>query len=250
MVFLEFGLGAILGSLAKALADRSLTNQTFLGRSKCPKCHHQLNYYDLFPIVSLLLLKGKCRYCSKSVGWEYLWVEIVMGILVAYLFQSSVVSSQLSATIILDLGYKIFFITTLVILFLTDLRKMLIPDRITYPAILVSLVYTVLIGLWQAILMGILIAGFFMLLIIITRGKGMGGGDVKLGALMGLALGFPNSMLALVLAFLSGAILALLLIVLGKKRFGQTLPFGPFLVLGALTALFWGKEIISWYLQF
>lgn len=88
-----------------------------------------------------------------------------------------------------------------------------------------------------------------MALIFVTRGKGMGGGDVKLGALMGLVLGFPQSILAVILAFLSGAIISLILIFGGKKHFGQTIPFGPFLVLGSLITLFWGMQIIDWYLH-
>lgn len=88
-----------------------------------------------------------------------------------------------------------------------------------------------------------------MALILVTGGKGMGGGDVKLGAFLGLMLGFPNALVALMLAFLSGAIISLVLIVLGRKHFGQVIPFGPFLVLGSLIALFWGNQIIDWYLH-
>ena len=97
--------------------------------------------------------------------------------------------------------------------------------------------------------MGLLIGGFFMALIIITKGKGMGGGDVKLGAFMGLGLGFPNAPIATMLAFLLGAVVAIVLMVTGKKRFGQSIPFGPFLVLGSLMALFWGSHISNWYLH-
>lgn len=87
-----------------------------------------------------------------------------------------------------------------------------------------------------------------MALIVVTGGKGMGGGDVKLGAFMGLALGFPGSLVALAIAFLSGAIVSLILIISGKKHFGQVIPFGPFLVLGSLIALFWGDWLTLWYL--
>lgn len=199
---------------------------------------------------------------------------------------SSVDRFQLSL-LTLDLLFKTFFITVLAILFLTDLKKMLIPDRIVVPAIWISLIYLILttlvkIGylyqsLWQttigrlllpphsdyfrqhvlytsepfflSILMTVLISGFFMVLIIITRGKGMGSGDVKLGGLMGLGLGFPQSLVALLLSFLSGALVAVILIILGKKHFGETLPFGPFLVLGSLMALFWGPQIVGWYMK-
>ncbi len=99
------------------------------------------------------------------------------------------------------------------------------------------------------ILMGLLIGGFFWGLIIITKGKGMGGGDVKLGAFMGLMLGFPQALIALILSFLTGAVFSIILIIFGKKSFGQVIPFGPFLVLGSLIVLFWGQEILNWYLS-
>lgn len=186
-----------------------------------------------------------------------------------------------------DLVFKVFFITVLSILFLTDLKKMFIPDRIILPAILIGvsslLVITLIkigylyyyltqspIGqkllppysdyfqrhaavtaepLFFGLLMGLLIGAFFMSLIILTRGKGMGGGDVKLGAFMGIMLGFPGALLALVLSFLTGAIFSIVLIIAGKKHFGQTIPFGPFLVIGSLVVLFWGEQILNWYLH-
>lgn len=207
-----------------------------------------------------------------------------MGLLVGLLFAMS--SSGMTVLWVLDLLFKTFFITVLAILFLTDIKKMLIPDRIVIPAIVISIIFITVITiikviflyyyltqtllgqkllppysdyfqrhalmaaqpLFGSILMGILIGGFFMTLIIITKGKGMGGGDVKLGAFMGLMLGFPNALVAIVLSFFIGAIFSLFLIFSGKKHFGQTIAFGPFLVLGSLTALFWGNWIMDWYL--
>ncbi|MBI2040267.1 prepilin peptidase [Candidatus Microgenomates bacterium] len=300
MVITGFILGTILGSFVKALADRSLRNGTFWGRSYCPHCKKILQWYDLLPILSYIFLKGRCRYCGDKIGMEYLVVEVGMGVLIGFLFwqqfnnfqsfdfaqdKFSIFNFQ-SSIFILDLLYKIFFISTLAVLFLTDLKKMFIPDRITLPAIGISITFIIVITVIKIIylynylsqtvlgrlllpphsdyflrhayyaaqpflgslLMGLLIGGFFMTLIIITKGKGMGGGDVKLGALMGLGLGFPNALVATMLAFLLGAGVAIVLMVAGKKRFGQSIPFGPFLVLGSLIALFWGERIINWYL--
>lgn len=245
-----FILGTVLGSFAKALADRSLTNRSFWGRSYCPKCKQSLRWYDLFPILSFISTGGKCRYCHKRIGVEYLLVEIVMGILIGFLFWQSLFTP--------DLIVKTFSITILAVLFITDLKEMFIPDRIVIPAIIISLVYLMFLAIYKMnlqplfgpVLMALLIGSFFMALIIITRGKGMGGGDVKLGVFMGLALGFPQALIALIIAFLSGAIVSLMLIVGGKKHFGQVIPFGPFLVIGSLAALFWGDQILKWYLDF
>ncbi|MDP2684048.1 MAG: A24 family peptidase, partial [bacterium] len=103
--------------------------------------------------------------------------------------------------------------------------------------------------LFWGILMALLIGGFFYGLIVVTKGKGMGGGDVKLGAFIGLVLGFPLALLSIFLAFILGAFFSIFLIILGKKHLGQSIPFGPFLVLGSLIALFWGNKIVDWYLH-
>ncbi|MDO8619689.1 MAG: prepilin peptidase [Candidatus Daviesbacteria bacterium] len=278
-----FFIGLVLGSFGQALADRSLGKKSFWGRSYCPNCKHKLAWYDLFPIFSFVLLKGRCRYCRKKISLEYPIIEIVLGALIAYLF----VQTQFSFVTVLDLILKIFFIVILAVLFLTDLKKMLIPDRVIIPSIYIGLVglvtvtiikigylyyylsqsaigrlllpphseyfqrhaFTIAEPLLLGILMGLLIGGFFFSLIIITKGKGMGGGDVKLGAFIGIMLGFPLSLLALILSFITGAVFSVGLIIAGKKRFGQTIPFGPFLVLGSLIALFWGNQIIDWYLK-
>lgn len=297
MYLLGFALGAILGSFVKAIADRSLSYKSFWGRSYCAYCKKALKWYDLFPVFSYILLKGKCRHCHKQIGTEYLLVEVLMGILVGFLFWQNFASLQwapegevysLQFTVfLLDLLFKTFFVTVLAILFLTDLKKMFIPDRVVLPAILISIIFITVITiikaadlyfyladhpigkfllpgessyflrhaffaaapLWGGILTGLIIAGFFMLLIIITKGKGMGGGDVKLGAFLGLGLGLPNGFLATLLSFLIGAVFSAAAIIFGRKKFGDQIPFGPFLVFGSLISLFWGSNIIDWYLH-
>ncbi len=296
VVILGFILGLVLGSFAKAIADRSLTNRSFWGRSYCLKCKKTLAWYDLLPVFSYILLKGKCRSCHKKIPIEYFLIEVVMGVLVGFLFWQTFnnlqflsfnlqFSFQLS-TVLLDLILKIFFITILAILFITDIKDMFIPDRVIIPAIKIALLYIIVETVYKigylyyyltrtelgkillsrsdyfqrhafytaepalyAILTGLGIGAFFFSLIILTRGKGMGGGDVKLGALMGVVLGFPNAAVAVVLSFLTGAIFALALILVGKKRFGEHIAFGPFLVLGSLMVMFWGDKLINWYLR-
>lgn len=291
----------VLGSFTKVLADRSLGKKSFWGRSYCSSCKAGLKWYDLFPVFSYLILQGKCRYCQKKIGMEYVMVEAVMGILIGLLFWQSFQNLQFTIynpsislgtgfkflIFIFELVFKIFFIIILATLFLTDLKKMFIPDRIVLPAIVIGIISLLGITLYKigylyyylslspigkkllppysqyfqrhalitaesflwSLLMGFLIGGFFLSLIIITRGKGMGGGDVKLGAFIGIMLGFPQALFALVLSFTTGAIFSIALIILGKKHFGQTIPFGPFLVLGSLIMLYWGNRIMEWYLH-
>lgn len=275
-----FILGAVLGSFIKVLADRSLSNKSFRGRSYCTACRHKLAWYDLLPIVSFFLLGGKCRYCRKSFSSEYILVEISSGIIFALVFWKVFPNFY-------DLPLKIFFTCVLLVLFITDLKKMFIPDRIVLPALVVTLIYLVLLTIYKigylfyylsqsrigqlllppnsdyfqrhaiisayplfwGIVMALLIGGFFTLLILITKGRGMGGGDVKLGALIGLSLGFPGSLVALMLSFISGAVFSIGLILLKKKHFGQSIPFGPFLVFGSIVSLLWGNQIVDWYLH-
>lgn len=295
MVLIGFLLGTILGSFAKVLADRSISYKSFWGRSYCVHCKHTLAWYDLFPILSFIFLRGKCRYCHKKINIEYLLVEVVMGLLIGYLLFQNFDNFPLERysvnfqflLLLLDFIFKTFFVSILLVLFLTDLKKMFIPDRIILPAIVVSIMFiTVIIiikviflyyflnrtrvgqlllpphsdyfqrhalmtaePLLGAILTAILVGGFFWGLVIITKGKGMGGGDVKLGAFIGLVLGFPQGILAIISSFILGALFSLILIALKKKHFGQSIPFGPFLVLGSLISLFWGRQILGWYLK-
>jgi prepilin signal peptidase PulO-like enzyme (type II secretory pathway) len=148
--------------------------------------------------------------------------------------------------------------SALVVLFVYDLRYYIIPDRIIYFAIAVVLLSDVVTILTNRSLLNfneissilfpaILAGGFFLFLIIITKGKGMGGGDVKLGFLMGLVLGFPEILLALFIAFISGAVVGILLILLHRKKMQSMVPFGPFLILGFLVSYFFGAGIIDWY---
>lgn len=288
-----FLLGIILGSFVKVLADRSLSKKSFWGRSYCVYCKKHLRWYDLFPVLSYLSTGGRCRYCHRKLSIEYLLVEVVMGVLVGFLFFQNLQSSVFSLPAgkaglqFLTLIFKTFFIVILAVLFITDLKKMFIPDRIIYPAIKIGFILGLGITIYKicylyyylsfstigkyllpphsdyflrhsldaampfltGVLMAVIIGGFFWALIIITKGKGMGGGDVKLGAFMGLMLGFPQALIALILSFLTGAIFSIFLIIFSKKHFGQVIPFGPFLVLGSLIALFWGDKILSWYLH-
>ena len=291
IIILGFLIGAILGSLAKALADRSLKNRSFLGRSNCEKCKRTLSVTDLIPIFSYLFQGGKCRYCKKAIGLEYLLVEIVMGMLIAFLFYQSnfQFSTNFQSTqFLFELIFNIFFVTILAILFLTDLKEMFIPDRIVIPGIIIATVLLALNTLYKigflynylsldpigkfllpphsdyfyrhafaasqpflgAGAAGLGIAAFFAFLVFITKGRGMGGGDIKLGMFMGLGLGFPGAVIAVILAFISGAIVALIAVAAGKKGLKSQIPFGPFLILGSLVVLFCGQQILTWYLHF
>ncbi len=256
------------------------------GRSYCPNCKHQLAWYDLIPVLSFIILKGKCRYCHKKISLQYPIVEIATASLFTFIFwhlsfgfgleQSTLRGGAFgsSGTIwILNLFFLFTIASFLIVIFVYDLKHYIIPDKVIFPAILLVLLYQVIFNFqfsWTPsgelpvgllfnqfsisnfqflILSAFGAAAFFLAIVLITKGKGMGIGDIKLAFLMGLLLGWPNIFIALFFAFLIGAIIGIGLILAKKKTLKSEIPFGPFLVTGTFVALFWGKELINFYLN-
>jgi leader peptidase (prepilin peptidase)/N-methyltransferase len=225
------------------LADRLPREESVVrGRSHCEKCKKTLQWYDLIPLVSFTSLKGRCRYCHTRLSLYYPIIELTTGILFVLAF-------ILTGFRIYDLGFMIFIFSALIVIFFTDLKYGIIPDVILLPSIVISFSYLFLSP--NSLIINHLLSAFgaslfFLLLFLITKGKGMGLGDVKFAFLMGLILGFPDIVISLYIAFLTGAIIGVTLILWKKRKMsGATIPFGPFLVLGTLTALFWGEIIFQ-----
>ena len=213
------------------------------GRSFCPNCKHQLSWQDLIPIFSFLILGGKCRYCSQKIPWQYPLVELFTGIIF--------LSILLTNSNIYAMAYLLLVSCFFIIIFVYDLKHYIIPDKVVFPAIGVALAYDLLrfdlLGRSNLLASAFGAAGFFLAIVLISRGKGMGIGDIKLAFLMGLFLGWPNIIVALFLAIFLGAIMGIGLIISGKKTLKSEVPFGPFLTIGAFSALFWGEKIINFY---
>lgn len=249
LVFL-FLLGICVGSFINCLVYRLNNGLSPLkGRSICPKCKHQLAWFDNIPLLSFILLHGKCRYCGKPISWQYPLVELAAGILTVLVVQLS--NYELPA-LLAGGQFSIFnlIITySLLAIFVSDFIYQTIPDEIVYPTlfiVFICLIFQPLNFLISNFLISLLVAGFFYFLVLITRGRGMGMGDVKLAGLMGLILGWPKIIVALYLAFLTGAFFGVILILLKKKKFGQHIPFGPFLTTATFVSLFWGEKIWLW----
>lgn len=265
-----FLIGLSFGSFINAFEYRLKIKKSFISsRSACPHCHHQLSWFDLIPLLSWLWLRGKCRYCNRGISPQYPLVELATGILFVAGYISVIngisarlleisnwkldILSELSPTLptVFRLLFTFLIITALEIIFIYDLKYGLIPDEVVFPMIVLVLVYQaasafgssegnlsyIINQMGNLLLSGLGAALFFILLIVITRGKGMGGGDVKLALLMGLILGFPQIITALYLAFITGAVISLILLAIKRKRFGQTIPFGPFLAASTLVVL-------------
>jgi prepilin signal peptidase PulO-like enzyme (type II secretory pathway) len=243
---LGFVFGLVVGSFLNCVIYRLNTGESFLrGRSFCPYCKHILSWKDLIPIFSFLILKGKCRYCGKKISFQYPLVEISTGILFVLIFSQTI--SDLRLTI-----YELIISCFLIVIFVYDLKHYLIPDQVIYPAIIISLIFSFLNSKFQ-ILNSIYSAFgaslFFLSIYLISKGKWLGFGDVKLAFFMGLFLGFPKILPALFLSFFLGAIIGIGLILAKKKTLKSEVPFAPFLVAGTFIALFFGERLIFWYLN-
>ncbi|MFC1663735.1 prepilin peptidase [Patescibacteria group bacterium] len=251
LIIFLFGLG--IGSFLNSIVFRLQVDESFLlKRSFCPNCKHKLSWKDLIPLLSFLILKGKCRYCQNKISLQYPLVELVTGILFVLIFYYC--QSFLFAI------YCLVITCFLIIIFVYDLKHYIIPDKIIYPAILISVIWylvaSVFLNLYTkydifgASFAALLAAIFFLVIVLISRGKWMGVGDIKLALLLGLFLGWPNILVALFLAFFVGAIIGIGLVISGKKTFKSEVPFGPFLVGGTFITFFLGEKIINWYFNF
>lgn len=242
---LLFIFGLIIGSFLNCLIWRTYKGKSFIrGRSICPKCKHQLFWYDNIPLLSFIILGGKCRYCKKKISWQYPLVELATAILfcLAYLVEFQVLA------IVRDW----FFISVLIIVFVQDLRWQVILDQITIPAIVIALALNLIMGvsLGNLLVSAIIGGSFFLMQFIISSGRWIGGGDIRLGALMGLMLGWPQVLLAIMFGYWLGAIVGIYLILSGKKKLSSAMPFGTFLAIGTIVVLFWGDIILNSFLNF
>lgn len=254
--FFIFFIGLFVGSFLNVLADRLPREESVVrGRSHCEKCGKDLAWYDLIPLFSFIFLKGNCRYCGTRLSWYYPAVELTTGALFVITAFFVLDNFQFSPPLqgfegqAISLIYYLFIVSSLIVVFFADLKYGIIPDKIIIPAILISGLYLFMIhnSLFPIhFLSGLGACLFFLALYLGTKGKGMGFGDVKFAFLMGLILGFPDIVISLYIAFLTGAIAGCILIIWGRKKLvGTSIPFGPFLAIGTFLAMFWGEYILQ-----
>jgi prepilin signal peptidase PulO-like enzyme (type II secretory pathway) len=257
-LLLIFVLGLFIGSFLNVLVDRIPKNESIVfPPSRCDNCKKHIPWYDLIPVLSFIMLCGKCRFCKTKLSYYYPVIEITTGILFALTFFFVI---QPSATSLQQLAfsfiYFLFITSCLIVIFFTDLKSGIIPDKILVVATVATVVWLLfhnslfMIHDSSFIINRLLAAAgafiFFLAIYLLTRGRGMGFGDVKLSFFLGLLLGFPGIFITLYIGFLTGAFVGVILIIWRKKKLrGSTIPFGPFLVLGSLVVFFWGNFLIS-----
>lgn len=265
MIFIKalflFILGSALGSFANVLVDRGQRGKSLLGRSKCDFCGKELSWNENIPILGFFLVKGKCKNCKQELSWQYPGVELAMGLaflLVGYL--SGYLSQLNSMQQNLQVGFQLFITFLLVVVVVWDLKYMIIPNFLVASGLIVALAFEISdylqndcslfdinCGLAENILGAVVISGFFYLMYIFSKGKYIGGGDVKLGFLLGFLVGWKMAYLLLLLAYVLGAMVSIYLLASRRKKMKSQIPFGPFLVAGAFIVLFFGEKLLYWY---
>lgn len=282
---LVFVGGTFIGSFLNLVSDRLINGEPILfGRSHCDFCKKPLKPRNLIPILSYLGQKGKCSYCKKTLSKYYLISEVLTGSAFALAAYYSGILNNFSLRDFWDFLFLSIIFCLFIIIFLADMKYYLIPDVIVYLGIGATVlfvvggyamdlyfyhqklaadpvgIYLIKAGFWNSQLKYILdslgltfisalgIALFFLLLVWVTKERGMGAGDIKLGFLIGIFNGFPGNIIAIFLGFIFGAFLSLILIISKKKTLKDSVPFGPFLIAGSIVSLLYSSSILSWYI--
>ncbi len=243
--FFIFILGLSVGSFLNVCISRLPKRESIIFPSSCcPSCRSRLKVLDLFPVLSFILLRGRCRYCGGKISIRYPLVEILTGSFFLALF--------LKFSFSLDLVLYLFFFSLLTIAAFSDLETEIIPDSVSILGAIPGLLISLLKGVPATSFSGMILGFVIMWLLLksatfIYRKEAMGQGDVKLAMMIGAYLGWQGVLVALFLAFVSGAIIGLVLIGIRMRKFGEHIPFGPFLALGAVASVFFGSLIWNWY---
>jgi leader peptidase (prepilin peptidase)/N-methyltransferase len=238
-------LGACVGSFLNVCIYRLPRRKSLIfPPSHCPQCEKRIRPYDNIPLLSFLLLRGKCRFCRGRIHPRYFIVELLTTLLFGFLYLKYGISGEFFIYLILG--------ASLVVIAFIDFENQIIPDKITYPGIILGLIFNAR-GLPHSFeglklsLLGIAWGGGLLYLVALASRGNMGGGDIKLGAMLGAFLGWKYALLSLFAAFLFGSIVGIILILLKLKTRKDHIPFGPYVVAGAIVSIFWGEKILYWY---
>jgi len=263
---LLFVAGAAIGSFLNVVIYRSLDDEPtkkkeswVQGRSRCDHCGGLIFWYDNIPLLSYVLLRGRCRHCDEKISLAHPVMELMGGLLFVWWYWGATVFFQLTQSPLQVLQPLFWLAVGLVLLaiFVADILYYSIPDTMVIILTVLTVIYRIVLvaygemrvqDLWWAIIATSAVVIFFGSLWYFTKGKGMGLGDAKLIIPLGLLMGWPGIVVAVFLAFVLGALVGVGLILVKKRTFGQVIPFGPFLISGCFFALIWGDHLVRWYL--
>jgi leader peptidase (prepilin peptidase)/N-methyltransferase len=250
MEFVVFVLGAVVGSFLNVCIYRiPAGGSVVFPASHCPSCSTPLRCYHNIPIVSFILLRGRCSFCSVKISCRYPLIELLNGalfVLIYYYFSLTLASSVF-----------FLFVSSLVVVTFIDLDHQIVPDVISLPGIVVGFICSFFLPwlTWQESLFGILLGGGSLFAVaasyeLLTKKEGMGGGDIKLLAMIGAFLGWKAILPIIFLSSLMGTLVGVPVMFLKGENGRFAIPFGPFLAAASIFYLFWGEALIRWYLSF
>ena len=260
LIVLGLCLGSFINAYVWRLHSKTKTGKysklsIWHGRSICPNCNHILSPLDLIPILSWIILRGKCRYCKKPISIQYPLVELITSIL--FIFSFLYWPYQFNKEGIILFSFWLIFLLGFIILTIYDLRWKILPNNIIFPLVILALFQIILklvffnfgYSLIFGSLWGILFsAGLFYGIFIVSNGKWIGGGDVKLAIVLGLLLGGPiEAILMVFISALIGTLISLVIMIMGKYKQGTTIAFGPMLMSATIICYLFGPQIINWY---
>jgi prepilin signal peptidase PulO-like enzyme (type II secretory pathway) len=239
-----FVLGLVFGSFLSVMIHRIHTGKggIIFGTSQCPHCKKKLGPAELIPVFSYLIQGGKCKKCKKMISWHYPTLELSAGLLFL----------AMGLVGLAPLPLYLFYGLVLIFIFFYDILYLEIPDHIMFPAIIVAFFAAFLpetLDIKDALIGAAILLIFFAAQILLSKGKWLGGGDLRIGAFMGLILGWQLTLLATFSSYIIGSVISVGLLASGQVSRKTMIAFGPFLVLGTLVALFYGPQLIDWYLK-
>ncbi len=253
IVVFVFIFGLFVGSFLNVVIFRLHRQESFIsGASKCLFCGHRLYPRDLVPLFSYLYLKGRCRYCRRRFSGQYPTVELITGLIFALIFVKIIPRpdiAQLYAGQIIRLIDWWVIAAFLIVIFVYDLKYYLILDKVILPAIFFVFIVNVVLGfnVFNLLLSGAVGGGFFLLQFLVSSGRWIGGGDIRLGVLMGFILGWPQVLVALFIAYVVGSLFSIMLLIGGQKKWADKIPFGTFLTVATFVTMLFGYQLVGWY---
>ena len=244
-----FIFGICVGSFLNVCIYRlPLSKSIVFPSSACPDCQVPIRFYDNIPLISYLLLKGKCRNCHTGISVRYPLVELMGGLFAVCVY--------LKFNLTLEALTAYIFIAALLVITFIDIDHRIIPDVISLPGIPMGFAASLFVSSIHYLdsIIGILVGGGSLLIVawvynLLTKKEGMGGGDIKLLAMIGAFIGWKGVLLTIFLSSAIGTVSGLLLMLRSRKTMKMAIPFGPFLSIGAIIYIFFGKELIFWYFQ-
>lgn len=261
MILIVFIFGLVVGSFLNVLIYRSVRGENWVtGRSRCDHCRKIIPWYDNVPLFSFLVLRGKCRFCHKAIALQHPAIEMMTALLFAWWYAIGFTFFRLveAPLTIIQPGFWLIVGIFMLIIFIADWLYQIIPDFANIGLLGLALIYRIYLSYvhimrWEdfayALITGVVMMTLLFIIWLLSKGRGMGFGDVKFALGMGILLGWPRAMVAFLLAFWLGALFGIILIVFRIKKMKDKIAFGPFLIMGTAIALVIGNQLWNAYIK-